>query len=105
MTHAIVETGGKQYMVKEGDVIYIEKLPAGEDGKIVFENVLAVIDGENRHIGTPYVKGAAVEASFIKDGKSRKVIVYKMHPKKGYRRKQGHRQPYTKAQIDKISVE
>ena len=104
MTHAIIETGGKQYRVKEGDVIFIEKLPVETDEKVTFENVLAITDENDSKIGAPYVEGATVEASVVKNGKSRKIIVYKMHAKKGYRRKQGHRQPYTKVQIEKIEV-
>jgi len=104
MTHAIIETGGKQYRVKEGDVVFIEKLPTEADEKVTFTNVLAVLDGDAAKIGAPYIEGASVDASVIKNGKSKKIIVYKMRPKKGYRRKQGHRQPYTKVQIEKISV-
>ena len=104
MVNAIIETGGKQYRVKEGDTIFIERLQAEAEDKVNFDNILAVVDGPDTKIGTPYVKGAAVEASVVKNGKSKKIIVYKMHPKKGYRRKQGHRQPYTKVQIDKITV-
>ena len=104
MTHAIFESGGKQYRVKEGDVIYLEKLPAEIDDAITFDHVLAVMDDDDPKIGAPYVEGASIGASVLKQGKSKKVIVYKMHAKKGYRRKQGHRQPYTKVQIDKISV-
>ena len=104
MTHAIIETGGKQYRVKEGDVIFIEKLPDEPEDKIAFDKVLAVTsDGETK-FGAPYVEGASVDATVIKNGKSKKIIVYKMRPKKGYRRKQGHRQPYTKVRIDKITV-
>jgi len=103
MQHAIIETGGKQYRVKEGDVIYIEKLEAEADEKVKFENVLAVL-GDDPKIGAPYVKGAAVSGKVIKSGKSKKIIVFKMRRRKGYRRKQGHRQPYTKVQIDKITV-
>ena len=104
MTHAIFETGGKQYRVKEGDVVFLEKLPAGAEETVTFSNVLAILDDDNTKIGTPYLEGASVDASVIKHGKSKKIIVYKMHAKKGYRRKQGHRQPYTKVQIDKITV-
>ena len=104
MTHAIIETGGKQFRVKEGDTIFVEKLPVEAEDKVTFDKVLAVLDEENPKIGVPYVEGAAVEGSVVKNGKSKKIIVYKMHPKKGYRRKQGHRQPYTKVQIDKITV-
>ena len=104
MTHAIFETGGKQFRVKEGDVIFIEKLTAEAEDKVVFDSILAILDDDGTKIGAPYVEGAKVDASVIKNGKSKKIIVFKMRPKKGYRRKQGHRQPYTKVQIDKISV-
>ena len=104
MTHAIIESGGKQYRVKEGDVIFLEKLPVGADEEVTFCNILAVMDDDNTKIGAPYVEGATVDASIVKHGKSKKIIVYKMHAKKGYRRKQGHRQPYTKVQIGKITV-
>ena len=104
MKHAIFETGGKQYRVKEGDVVFIEKLDAQAEDKVKFDNVLAILDDGGSKIGDPMVTGAAVEASVVKNGKSKKVIVYKMRPKKGYRRKQGHRQPYTKVQIEKIVV-
>lgn len=104
MTHAIFETGGKQYRAKQGDTVFIEKLPEQPDGKVTFNNVLAILDENDSKIGAPYIDGASVEATVIKNGKSKKIIVYKMHPKKGYRRKQGHRQPYTKVQIEKINV-
>jgi len=104
MTHAIIETGGKQYRVKEGDVIFLERLPVEAEESFSFSNILAVLDDDDPKIGAPYVEGATVEASVVKHGKSKKIIVYKMHAKKGYRRKQGHRQPYTKVQIDKITV-
>ena len=104
MTHAIIETGGKQYRIKEGDIIFIEKLPSGIGETIAFSNVLAVTSSEGTKIGAPYVEGAAVEAAVVKNGKSKKVIVYKMRRRKGYRRKQGHRQPYTKVQIERIKV-
>ena len=99
--HAIIETGGKQYKVAEGDVLFIEKLPAEAGETIVFDKVLAVL-GDNAKIGTPVVSGATVDASVVKNGKGKKVIVFKYKPKKGYRRHQGHRQPYTKVQINKI---
>ena len=102
MTSAIIETGGKQYKVKEGDVIFIEKLPAEVDDIVIFDKVLAVLSSDSAIIGTPYVGGASVDASVVKNGKSKKIIVFKMRPKKGYRRKQGHRQPYTKVQIENI---
>ena len=104
MTHAIIETGGKQYRVKEGDEIFIEKLDTEANEELIFVNVLAVLNDEATTIGAPYVDGAAVSASVIKNGKSKKVIVYKMRPKKGYRKKQGHRQPYTKVKINSITI-
>ena len=100
--YAIIETGGKQYRVQEGDVIFVEKLPVEAEDKVVFDKVLAVIDDGNFKFGAPTLKGARVEASVIKNGKAKKVIVYKMRPKKNYRRKQGHRQPYTKVEINSI---
>ena len=103
MTHAIIETGGKQYRVKEGDVVFIEKLDVEAEQSVTFDKVLAVF-GDEPVFGAPTVSGATVTGSVIKNGKSKKIIVYKMHAKKGYRRKQGHRQPYTKVQIEKISV-
>ncbi|MCL2401265.1 MAG: 50S ribosomal protein L21 [Oscillospiraceae bacterium] len=104
MTHAIIETGGKQYKVKEGDVIFIERLPVQDGETVTFDTVLAILGDGGPKFGAPTVKGAAVSASVVKNGKSKKIIVYKMRPKKGYRKKQGHRQPYTKVQIDKITV-
>ena len=100
---AIFVTGGKQYKVAEGDVIFVEKLTADAEETVVFDEVLAVV-GDEVQIGKPVVEGAKVTAKVLKNGKSKKVIVYKMHPKKGYRRKQGHRQPYTKIQIETISL-
>ena len=103
MTHAIIETGGKQYRVKEGDELFIEKLDVEAEGKVTFDKVLAIFNEDNAaQIGAPYVKGASVSANVIKNGKSKKIVVFKMRPKKGYRRKQGHRQPYTKVSIEKI---
>ncbi|MBR2834044.1 MAG: 50S ribosomal protein L21 [Bacilli bacterium] len=96
---AVFETGGKQYYASVGDVLYIEKLDGSADDKVTFENVLMV--GEKS--GNPYVKGAKVEAKILKQGKSKKIIVYKFKAKKKYRRTQGHRQPYTKVEITKIS--
>lgn len=104
MTHAIIETGGKQYRVCEGDVIFIEKLPLEAAEKVTFDKVLAVLGDTGNSFGTPTVAGATVTGSIVKNGKSKKIIVYKMHAKKNYRRKQGHRQAYTKVQIEKISV-
>ena len=102
--YAIIETGGKQYKVAEGDTLFIEKLPVEAGEAVTFDKVLAVIDGDNVTVGTPVVEGAKVDASVVKNGKGKKIIVFKYKPKKGYRRKQGHRQPYTKVTIGKISV-
>lgn len=98
------ETGGKQYKVTEGDTLFIEKLASEAGENVTFDKVLAVIDGDKITVGTPVVEGAKVDASVVKNGKGKKVIVFKYKPKKGYRRKQGHRQPYTKVTIGKISV-
>ncbi len=102
--HAIIETGGKQYKVAEGDVLFIEKLPVDAGDAIVFDKVLAVLDGDNATFGTPAVAGATVEASVVKNGRGKKVMIFKYNPKKGYRKRQGHRQPYTKVEIGKIKA-
>ncbi len=102
--HAIIETGGKQYRVTAGDEIFIEKLEVEAGEKVTFDKVLAVIDEEGSVFGTPVVTGATVVANVVKNGKSKKIRVYKMKPKKGYRRTQGHRQPYTKVQIEAINA-
>ena len=102
--HAIIETGGMQYKVTEGAILFIEKLASESGENVTFDKVLAVIDGDKITVGTPVVEGAKVDASVVKNGKGKKVIVFKYKPKKGYRRKQGHRQPYTKVTIGKISV-
>lgn len=104
MKHAIIETGGKQYRVAEGDVIFIEKLDVEAGEAVKFDRVLAVIDDEGSVFGKPVVEGATVSANVVKNGKSKKIRVYKMKPKKGYRRTQGHRQPYTKVQIESINA-
>ncbi|NCB62559.1 MAG: 50S ribosomal protein L21 [Clostridia bacterium] len=100
--HAIIVTGGKQYKVAEGDVLFIEKLENEAGDAVTFDKVLAVIDGDKATIGTPVVEGAKVEASVVKNGRGKKIMVFKYNAKKGYRRRQGHRQPYTKVQIGKI---
>ena len=100
--NAIIVTGGKQYKVAEGDVLYIEKLNAEAGDKITFDKVLAVLDGDKATFGKPVVDGAKVEANVVKNGKGKKILVFKYKPKKNYRRRQGHRQPYTKVEITKI---
>ena len=101
---AVIVTGGKQYTVAEGDVLYIEKLGAEETATVKFEQVLAVLDGENTKIGSPVVEGAVVEAKVVKNGKAKKITVFKYKPKKGEKKKIGHRQPYTKVEITKIAL-
>ena len=102
--HAIILTGGKQYRVAEGDVLFVEKLDAEAGDTVTFDQVLAVVDGEVANFGAPTLSGASVTAKVEKNGKSRKIRVYKMKPKKGYRRTQGHRQPYTKVTIEAINA-
>ena len=101
--NAIIVTGGKQYKVAEGDVLYIEKLDVEAGETVKFEQVLAILDGENATFGTPVVEGASVEATIVKNGKGKKVRIFKYNPKKGYRKRQCHRQPYTKVEITKIA--
>ncbi len=102
--YAIIVTGGKQYKVAEGDTIYVEKLNAEDGSSIVFDNVVMVADGDNLKVGAPAVAGATVEGKVVKTGKQKKIIVYKQKAKKNYRRKQGHRQPYTKVEIAAIKA-
>ena len=90
--NAIIVTGGKQYKVSEGDVIYIEKLDNEAGDTVKFEQVLAIIDGEKATFGAPVVEGASVEAKIVKNGKGKKIRIFKYNPKKGYRKRQGHRQ-------------
>ena len=102
--NAIIVTGGKQYKVAEGDVLYIEKLDVEAGDTVKFDQVLAILDGENATFGTPVVEGATVEANVVKNGKGKKIRIFKYNPKKGYRKRQGHRQPYTKVEITKINA-
>ena len=101
---AIIVTGGKQYTVAEGDTLYIEKLNAEENATVKFDQVLAVLDGDNSKIGAPIVEGAVVEGTVVKNGKGKKITVFKYKPKKGEKKKMGHRQPYTKVEITKIAL-
>ncbi len=102
---AVIVTGGKQYTVSEGDILYIEKLEAEAEATIKFDQVLAVLDGESSKIGAPVVDGASVEAKVIKNGKAKKITVFKYKPKKNEKKKISHRQPYTKVEITKIALE
>jgi len=101
---AVIVTGGKQYTVAEGDVLFIEKLNVEAEQTVKFEQVLAVLDGENTKIGAPVVEGAAVEAKVVKNGKGKKIHVLKYKAKKNEKKKIGHRQPYTKVEITKIAL-
>ena len=99
---AIIVTGGKQYNVSEGDTLFIEKLDVNAGDSVVFDQVLAVL-GDEPKFGAPVVEGAKVDATVVKNGKGKKIRIFKYTPKKGYRKRQGHRQPYTKVEIGKIS--
>ena len=100
---AIIETGGKQYKVESGNVVYVEKLTAAENDIVTFQ-VIAVGDENGIKVGTPYVEGASVTARVLKNGKGKKITVFTYKPKKGSKRKMGHRQPYTKVQIETINA-
>jgi large subunit ribosomal protein L21 len=102
--YAIIETGGKQYKVQEGDVLYIEKLNAAEGEVVSFDRVFLVSKEDGLVVGAPLVAGASVSAKVEKHGKGAKVIVYKYKPKKNYHKKQGHRQPYTRVVVEKIQA-
>ena len=101
---AIILTGGKQYAVEEKSVIYVEKLDAEEGKKVTFDKVILVSDEKGVKVGNPYVKGVKVEGKVVAQGKGKKIIVFKMKPKKNERKKQGHRQPYTKVEITAIKT-
>ena len=101
---AVIVTGGKQYTVSEGDVLYVEKLGVEAEEVVKFDQVLAVLDGENSKIGAPVVEGAAVEAKVVKNGKGKKITVFKYKAKKNEKKKIGDRQPYTKVEITKIAL-
>ena len=100
--YAVIETGGKQYRVQEGDTLFVEKLNGNEGDSVKFDKVLLVSNEGELEVGKPYVEGLAVEGKILEHGKARKIIVFKYKAKKDYRKKQGHRQPYTKIQIQKI---
>lgn len=102
--YAIIETGGKQYKVQTGDVVYVEKLPGEADSAVVFDKVIAVGTDDGIRVGSPYVEGATVEAKLVKTGKGKKITVMTYKPKKNEKRKLGHRQPYTKVEIGEIKA-
>ncbi len=102
--YAIIESCGKQYKVAEGDVVFFEKLDAEEGKKVTFDKIILVSEEGKVQVGNPYVKGVKVEGKVVSHGKGKKIIVFKMKAKKNYRRKQGHRQPYTKVEITSIKT-
>ena len=102
--YAIIETGGKQYKVEAGDVLFIEKLDVEADSEVTFDKVIAVGSDDGIKVGAPYVDGATVTAKAIKNGKGKKIVVMTYKPKKNAKRKMGHRQPYTKVEISSINA-
>ena len=102
--YAVIATGGKQYRVSEGDVIFVEKLAGEVDDSLVFSEVLTVVQDGEVKVGAPFIEGAKVTGKVVKQGKDKKILVYKYKSKANYRRKQGHRQPYTKVSIEKIEA-
>ncbi len=102
--YAVIVTGGKQYKVSEGDILFIEKLNADEGTSVKFDKVLMIADGDKITMGTPYVSGATVEAKVEKNGKSKKIRVFKYKAKKNERKRIGHRQPYTKVTVSAIKL-
>ena len=99
---AVIQTGGKQYKVSEGKKLRVEKLEAEEGKSVVFDKVLLVNDEKSTKIGTPYVEGAKVEARVLDQGRAKKIIVFRYHAKTRYRKKKGHRQPFTQVEVTKI---
>jgi len=102
--YAIIKTGGKQYKVAEGDVIMVEKLEANEGDEVVFDQVLTVVNDGDVKVGKPVVEGAKVTAKVTAQGKDKKILVFKYKAKSNYRKRQGHRQPFTKVAIEKIEA-
>ncbi|NLW22228.1 MAG: 50S ribosomal protein L21 [Tissierellia bacterium] len=100
--YAIIETGGKQYRVQEGDTLFVEKIDKEEGEKVDLTKVLLISKEGDLIVGKPYIENAKVEATVLEHGKARKIVLFKYKPKKNYRKKQGHRQPYTKLKIEKI---
>lgn len=102
MTFAIIQTGGKQYRVEPGQKLKIEKLTPNEDGSVIFDAVLMKEEDKKITIGTPHIAGATVEAKLVKQGRAKKVIVFRYHAKTRYQKKKGHRQPFTEVEITAI---
>ncbi|GAB4256791.1 MAG: 50S ribosomal protein L21 [Deferrisomatales bacterium] len=102
--YAVVKTGGKQYKVSEGDFFKVEKLPGEVGGEVVFDQVLLVSKDGEVQLGRPLVEGARVKGTIVEQGREKKIIVFKMKRRKGYRRKQGHRQYYTGVKVDSIEL-
>jgi len=100
--YAIIETGGKQFKVQAGDVLFVEKLPGEVGEKFEFDRVLALKNNDQLQVGTPYVEGARVVAKILEHDKHKKILVFKYRAKKNYRRRYGHRQPFTRVQIEEI---
>lgn len=102
--YAVIETGGKQYKVEAGDVLYVEKLAVEENADVTFDKVIAVGTDDGIKVGKPYVEGVTVTAKALKNGKAKKIVVFTYKPKKNEKRKKGHRQPYTKVEISAINA-
>ena len=100
--YAIVETGGKQYQVEEGRYVDVELLDGEKDSKVIFDKIVMIVNGKKSKVGQPYVSGASAEGKIVLHDRAKKIIVYKQRPKKGYRKKQGHRQGFTRVMISKI---
>lgn len=104
MMYAIVETGGKQYRVEEGRSVRVEKLPVEKGEEVIFDRVLLYSDGTETEVGRPYLENCLVKGKVTLQGRGRKIVVFKYKPKKNYRRKQGHRQPFTEVLIQKVEL-
>lgn len=102
--YAVIETGGKQYQVQEGDIVFVEKLDVLPDQTVTLDKVLAIGKEDGLSVGSPYVKGASVSAKVLKNGKGKKITVFTYRPKKDSKRKMGHRQPYTQIKIESIQT-
>ena len=102
MSFAVIKSGGKQYLVTDGQALTLEKLPKPENGKIIFNEVLLIDDGKKTTIGTPFIEGASIEADFVEEGRGKKIIIVKYKNKTRYRKRIGHRQPFTKVAVTKV---